>query len=37
MARKHTALAGEQLAKLPPSAARDILAQLPHFVTARSA
>jgi octaprenyl-diphosphate synthase len=36
-ARKHTALAGEQLAKLPPSPAREILAQLPHFVTARSA
>jgi octaprenyl-diphosphate synthase len=36
-ARKHAALAGEQLAKLSPSPAREILAQLPHFVIARSA
>jgi octaprenyl-diphosphate synthase len=36
-ARQHTALAVEQLATLPTSPAREILAQLPEFVTARSA
>jgi octaprenyl-diphosphate synthase len=36
-ARKHTTLAGQQLAKLSSSPAREILLQLPHFVTARSA
>lgn len=36
-ARQHSKLAAEQLGKLPPSPAGEILAQLPHFVIARSA